>query len=555
MKIRTITIVVIISLFSVHGVGQTSAQRDLNTFDYSNLSWTEAFDSLHACMSLRYPFTEWKAVDWPEKESITQPKIVDAQNNGDSIAFIKSLFEYLYSIPDGHIMLNGVPNFYKKDVLGGSYGFNMCPIDDGTIVVSAIDLESQAWQAGLRTGDKIVKWNTVLIDSINAIECYNFIRNYATLEGRLFSRYTILSRDLIGSEASITFENNSKHSNTINISSYDDNFGMLLKGFYNTAAIYNPDSIVTYKLLENNIGYLKIVAETAEGETPEEIKSHPDFIKVSEAVQFFNQNQVNKLIVDLRFNLGGNDLQAAVTMGMFYEDQSLYEYVTGSYNDNYEILFTLYTEPLQPLFTGEIAVIVDPNCISTGEGFAMMFKRLENAKIVSHWGTNGSFGMVDYDPILLPLDLSVSFPQAMSLDENYVIQLDSDSTLSGGVQPDIKVPLTIQSVIKQYEEGIDVQLKYAQSLLLTVEDNYSKTGCTTYPNPCKGTINFNINTNVVGDCNFSLYDLKGSKILSSRLQFVNGNAQVQFSEIKSSMYVYELNTKNGIYRGKIHIEN
>ncbi|MCD4773461.1 MAG: T9SS type A sorting domain-containing protein [Bacteroidales bacterium] len=563
MKAKRITVVLIISLFSTLAIGQINndnsnpISKNATTFDFSSLPWTEAFDSLHTCMSLRYPYTEWKAVDWPEKETITRPHIVDAQNSSDTIAFIKFLFKYLYSVPDGHIMLNGVPSFYKKDVLGGSYGFNMCPLEDGTIAVSAIDPESQAWQDGLRTGNKIVKWNNILIDSINAIECFNFIRNYATVEGRLFSRYLILSRDSIGAEATVTFENASKQTNTINISSYDDGFAMLLEGFYNTADVYNPDSIVTYRLLENNIGYLKIVAETAEGETPEEIKSHPDFIKVSEAVEFFNQNLVDKLIVDLRFNLGGNDLQAAVTMGMYYENQSFYEYVTGSYDNNYEILFTLYTEPLQPLFTGEIAVIVDPNCISTGEGFAMMFQRLENAKIVSHWGTNGSFGMVNGDPVLLPLEISLVFPQARSLDENYIIQLDSDSTMSGGVSPDIKVPLTVENIIAQWNDGKDVQLEYAVSYLLDVDEIIIDNKCLLFPNPCNDFIKLKINCETTDILDFTLINILGKKVYHQQLNCINSNQIFTLNTNKINTGVYFYNISNGIkeYQGKIIVKH
>jgi hypothetical protein len=95
------------------------------------LTWLDAFDSLHACMSLRYPYTEWKAIDWQAKEAITRPLIIEAQNTNDTIAFIQALFEYLYEIPDGHINLVGNVDGFKQEKMGGTYGFNMLPIDDG----------------------------------------------------------------------------------------------------------------------------------------------------------------------------------------------------------------------------------------------------------------------------------------------------------------------------------------------------------------------------------------------------------------------------------------
>ncbi len=203
--------------------------------------------------------------------------------------------------------------------------------------------------------------------------------------------------------------------------------------------------------------------------TPEEVMESEVFIETVNAINYFNENNVNRLIVDLRFNLGGNDLLAAVLIGIFYETSTFYEHITGTYDDDYAVLFSLWTEPITPQFTGEIAVIVDPNCISTGEGIAMLFQRLNNAHIVSYRGTNASFGIVDYGPVYMPSELVITFPQAMSLDENYIIQLDSDSTLTGGVSPDIRVPLTVENVVAQWQENHDVQLEYAESFLLDNE--------------------------------------------------------------------------------------
>ena len=551
---KTITIALIVIIFSINGMGQSNIHRDISTFDYSNLSWTEAFDSLHACMSLRYPYTEWKAIDWPEKETITRPLIIDAQNSSDTIAFIQYLFEYLYQIPDGHVDLVGDLDSFKQSKIAGSYGFNMLPLDDGTVVASFVPEESPAYIAGLRSGDQILKWNGTHIDSVGSKEYLNYYRNYATTDGRLFSRYLMLSRDPVNTVAEIAFlSNQSKVESTITLTAFDDSMEMYLIGIYNTAQPINIDSLVYYDVLENNVGYLYIAAEMEEGITPEEIIQSPDFIKVQDAITFFNNNDIDKLIVDLRFNLGGNDLQAAVMMGLFYENASFYEHITGSYDDNYEVIYSLWTEPLTPLYEGEIAVIVDPNCISTGEGLAMMFQRLENAQIVSHWGTNGSFGMVDYAPVLLPVGLAVTSPQARSLNENYLIQLDSDSTLVGGVQPDIKVPLTVVNVILQWNEGRDVQLEYAQSLLLDVDEISINQECLVYPNPCSDFLNIKIISRDVVDYKIDIFNSYGQKILSNELDNYRGDEffTLDLRQLVSGVYFYTLSGGVEEITGKI----
>jgi len=256
---KTITITLITILFSINGMGQSNIQRDINTFDYSNLSWTESFDSLHACMSLRYPFTELKAIDWQEKETITQPLIVDAQNSNDTILFIQYLFEYLYQIPDGHIDLVGELDSFKQSTIAGTYGFNMLPVDDGSVVVSFVPEESPAYVAGLRSGDQILKWNGTPIDSVGNKEYLNYFRNYATTEGRSFSRYLMLSRDQVNASAEITYlSNQTKYESTITLTAFDDSMEMYYIGLFNTAQIPNMDTLVYYDVLENNIGYCKV---------------------------------------------------------------------------------------------------------------------------------------------------------------------------------------------------------------------------------------------------------------------------------------------------------
>ena len=51
--------------------------------DYQDLSWTQAFEQLHARISRRYPFTEWKGIDWDALYAQTAPRIAEAEANGD----------------------------------------------------------------------------------------------------------------------------------------------------------------------------------------------------------------------------------------------------------------------------------------------------------------------------------------------------------------------------------------------------------------------------------------------------------------------------------------
>ena len=65
----------------------------------------------------------------------------------------------------------------------------------------------------------------------------------------------------------------------------------------------------------------------------------------------------------------------------------------------------------------------------------------------------------------MPSGLTVEYPAGQSLDENGVVQLDGDWRLEGGVAPDIRVPLTMDTVRAQFKGGRDVVLETAVRIL------------------------------------------------------------------------------------------
>jgi carboxyl-terminal processing protease len=83
---------------------------------------------------------------------------------------------------------------------------------------------------------------------------------------------------------------------------------------------------------------------------------------------------------------------------------------------------------------------------------------------VGFYGTYGSFGMSGAE-IRMPSGLTVEYPNGRSLDVRGDIQLDSDWRLEGGVTPDVRVPLTLETARAQFLERRDVVLQTAIGLL------------------------------------------------------------------------------------------
>jgi carboxyl-terminal processing protease len=167
------------------------------------------------------------------------------------------------------------------------------------------------------------------------------------------------------------------------------------------------------------------------------------------------------IVIDLRFNRGGDDNLAAAYAGWFVDRPVFYEYGTTYDPGTGEpaVLWESWTRPRPDRYEGPVALLVSPYTISSGEGLPKVFAESGTGAIVSWYGTNGAFGMESMGPVL-PLGVMTAFPQGASLDENGRIQVDSNASLVGGVAPTVRVPMNEETLARAMA-GEDVQLSYA----------------------------------------------------------------------------------------------
>jgi carboxyl-terminal processing protease len=155
-------------------------------------------------------------------------------------------------------------------------------------------------------------------------------------------------------------------------------------------------------------------------------------------------------------------------MGYFFSEPDFYEYMhLHNWQTSLSFLdlaLPLGIEPKEPHYAGPVAVLIDQYTMSTGEGFPLVIQRLPQGTVVGVYGTHGSFGMCCAG-IKLPGDYELLYPLGQSQDANGRAQLDSDHNLQGGVMPDIRVPLTRETVHAMFVEKEDVVLESAVDAL------------------------------------------------------------------------------------------
>ncbi len=432
--------------------------------DLGALSWSDAFRELSACMEERYAFTEWRGVDWSALYAAYAPGIAAAEKNGDRAAYYRTLREFAYAIPDGHVIVISLDDFGAKYAdIGGGYGFGVARLDSGEVIVTYVASGSDAGRAGIRFGDEVVSWNGRPVgEALNATSIIWTPIKPSTAEGILLQRLRFLTRAPVGTPAEIGIAG--PGTRTVNLTATDDGYDTLARTSIFLGRTVNDgaagssaelramisNETVTTRTLPGGLAYIAVYEE-----------SYDVYRPFKAAVEDAIARDASGIIIDLRFNRGGDDNLAAAYAAWFVDRPVFYEYGT-TYDPGTGEPAVLWESRIQPRpdrYTGPVAVLVSPYTISSGEGLPKVFAGSGRGAIVSWYGTNGAFGMQSLGPVL-PAGIMTAFPQGASLDENGRIQVDSNASMVGGVAPTVRVPLD-RDTLARAMAGEDVQLTYA----------------------------------------------------------------------------------------------
>ncbi len=452
--------------------------------------FVNAYDSLHQVFSHTYPYTKWKAIRWDDVNQQIRPKVLAAAVSGDSAAFyiaLKSYFDYTH---DGHVGFRhgwqSVHDQARYRQIGGSYGFAAVRLDDGRVVTRIVNPGSPAALAGMQFGATLLEVNDAPVDQVlDTVPVLWAEMIPATLEFRRINQERLIGRAPQGKSMKVKFLNRGTTvAQTATLLAVDDQY---LTFNQTTMHPVEPElGVFSHILQPSGYGYIKMNNEG--GDSALLKKEYNDF---RDALTGFEQQGVRGVVLDFRVNCGGDDALSAAIAGFFYHDTAFYEFQTwyDPASDSIKIWplrlahydpltlkpvyrpgyppGALYTEPQSVRYDKPLVVMINPRSISSGEGVPMMLKKLKRAKVVSFYGSNGSFGMCSLTHNLFPSpdDLKVSYEYGQSVDRGMKVQLDSDSTMNGGVKPDIRVPLNDTVINQLYIDSIDVELNYAVKVL------------------------------------------------------------------------------------------
>lgn len=193
-------------------------------------------------------------------------------------------------------------------------------VKDGEIVVVSPIENSPAMRAGIESGDLITKVDNESIKDKNLDEIIKHIKGLPGTKVNI-----TIKRDGISEEINYTIER----------------------------APVKIDSTEYALIKEYNTGYLRI--KTFGSETSQDVKK---------ALEFFNRNKTDRLIIDLRYNPGGL-LTAAVEISDYFLDKDQTVVSTKGRTDGGRENF--FKAAANPLYKGKIIVLVNKGSASASE--------------------------------------------------------------------------------------------------------------------------------------------------------------------------------------------
>jgi C-terminal processing protease CtpA/Prc len=403
--------------------------------DYSALSFVDAFDAMLAELRDRYAYTELKSIDWDALEAEFRPRFEQATDDDDFDAYLFALRDFTWSIPDVHVgfSTDGTTVLDEDFAINteGGFGMALLEVDDGSVQVSFVLPGSPADEAGIEVGAVVTEYNGQPIDeAISAVQPYS--APFSNPEAERYQQVRYLTRTPVGTEAEVTFENPDGETGTVTLTSVAEresfSFSSVRAGFE------QPINPVNYRILDNGLGYIQVTTF---------------FDKSLFTIQLWERGLgtmidlgLPGIILDMRHNGGGSGWLANNMAGYFFSEDTEFGF-TESFNEatgeffrepDYVDRFFVPEEALQ--YTGEVVVLVGPDCVSACEFFTDVLQRLDRATVYGQYPTEGGGGAIDY--FLLPGGIFYQYTATRELD------LEGNVRLEGtGVVPDVDVPVLV----------------------------------------------------------------------------------------------------------------
>ena len=411
--------------------------------DFSDLSYTEAFDKMVAMFREQYAFTELKHIDWDALEAEFRPRFVEAEANDDVQAYRRALRDFMLLIPDGHITAPLIREDFDRDTRGG-LGMSIRELDDGRTIVNFLTQDGPAERAGIQLGTEITWINgQPVADYVSAVKPYS--GPFGTEHYKRLQQLRYATRFPMDTEVEVGYQNpDASEPVTAKLTTEDEDASFRFSSF--NRGLTSAELPVEFKLLDDGLGYAKVNSFFDN-----------ELLTVQlweQMIQSLNKLGVPGLILDLRQNGGGSGFLSNQLAAYFFNDELVlrnseyYDEELGKFfaDPNTVQTFIPPDETLQ--YPGRVAVIIGPNCASACEFFTYAMTKQNRAEIIGQYPTAGAGGSRVLFMMPGPEALLIPIGRPIDADGNIIVE-------GKGVAPTLRVPVTEETLFYDGDPLLD----------------------------------------------------------------------------------------------------
>ena len=433
-----------------------------NVTDCSHLGWTESFEGAVDALEKYYVLNDWKEIDHEKIREELIPKVREAEKNNDEDAYIYALYELKYEFADGHVAVRGdIPARQRAlaKYAGNDYGFSMFRTKDGEIIAILVDENSDCYAQGIRNGTVITGWNGVPIEEAAAeVKCIDWQYEFQTIENIRIAQPIFLA-GLGGDKVSVTYIDASGKEKTAELSSEGDYIHRRTKAL---SILFATDVTGTQNystsMLTDNVGYLRI--------TEEEYSRDPFFITKCTLSGYSEEiyNDLNtrlgemkaqgmdRLIIDVRNNDGGNGYESRTVASMFTDDPVPY-YLAFPVNGEYKVVMGSKAIETQGTWKDlPVVVLINGQTCSAGEEIPNYLKNSENVTIIGNTTTWGDVQGTGGVAVLTDSKYEIHFPITPTVGEDGLPIVDTKADRKSRLAPDYMIEYSKEEAVKLFDD-------------------------------------------------------------------------------------------------------
>ncbi|MCB9149910.1 MAG: PDZ domain-containing protein [Caldilineaceae bacterium] len=421
--------------------------------DFSDQGIVESFNSLIDYLTERYSFTELRGLDWEAIRAQYLPQVeeaeqIAAENPALGLgAYGAAVHRLAQDLRDAHVQSAftipspavAIAEALKNQPIATNVGVNTVELSDGRIVVSDVNPNSPAAEAGWTLGTEIVAVDGVPVAERLPTVIYNTA--VGTDEGQRLRQVTNLlnfpAPEADGTANDVTIEailpgEDAAQSFTMTPAAYP---------LPNRLASPTHPMPIQFRV-EPTGGWL-----TWNGfEEPE--------LRIAVLEEFLHQVErtpgVSGIVLDLRGNGGGWDMLYFTMASYFFNadnpvsigwiEQDSFDVATGDFVREATPEFLISAPQPDLYYGGPIVILIDQNCASSCEFFTQFMQTNGRATVVAQYASKGAGAPINR--ITMPGGLLFQYTKGRA----YFAGTDELNLEGKGVVPDERVPVTLESV-------------------------------------------------------------------------------------------------------------